>query len=62
MASGTGMMPGPVEPIEIFSQLGENSSVIIPFRNPTDQEVTVDVVMKERLLSRSGESVKIARS
>lgn len=53
-ASGTGMMPGPVDPINIYSQLGGNSSVIIPFRNPTDRQVIVDVIMKERLLSRSG--------
>lgn len=48
-------MPGPVDPINIYSQLGGNSSVIIPFKNPTDRQVIVDVVMKERLLSRSGE-------
>lgn len=48
------MMPGPVDPIDIYSQLGGNSSVIIPFQNPTDRKVMVDVVMKERLLSRSG--------
>lgn len=54
LAAGTGMMPGPVDPINIYSQLGGNSSVIIPFKNPTDRQVIVDVVMKERLLSRSG--------
>ena len=48
------MMPGPVDPINIYSQLGGNSSVIIPFKNPTDRQVIVDVVMKERLFSRSG--------
>ena len=48
------MVPGPVDPINVYSQLGGNSSVIIPFRNPTDRQVTVDVIMKERLLSRSG--------
>lgn len=56
LAAGTGMMPGPVDPINIYSQLGSNSSVIIPFKNPTDRQVIVDVVMKERLLSRSGKS------
>jgi len=50
------MMPGPVDPINIYSHLGGNSSVIIPFKNPTDRQVIVDVVMKERLLSRSGKS------
>ncbi|PFX34680.1 Calponin-likey domain-containing protein 2 [Stylophora pistillata] len=54
LASGTGMMPGPVDPINIYSQLGGNSSVIIPFKNPTERQVIVDVIMKERLLSRSG--------
>ena len=48
------MMPGAVDPINIYSQLGGNSSVIIPFKNPTDRQVIVDVIMKERLLSRSG--------
>ena len=56
LAAGTGMMPGPVDPINIYSQLGSNSSVIIPFKNPTERQVMVDVVMKERLLSRSGKS------
>ena len=51
------MMPGPVDPINIYSQLGGNSSVIIPFRNPTDRQVIVDVIMKERLLSRSGKFI-----
>lgn len=53
-ASGTGMMPGAADPINLYSQLGGNSSVIIPFKNPTDRQVTVDVIMKERLLSRTG--------
>jgi len=54
-AHGTGMMPGPMDPINIYSELGGNSSVIIPFRNPTERQVVIDVIMKERLLSRSGE-------
>ena len=54
LASGTGMMPGPVDPVNIYSQLGGNSSVIIPFENPTERQVIVDVVMKEQLPSRSG--------
>ena len=41
--------------INIYSGLGGNSSVIIPFRNPTERQVVIDVIMKERLLSRSGE-------
>lgn len=45
-----------MDPIDIYSQLGGNSSVIIPFKNPTDRQVIVDVIMKERLLSRSGKS------
>ena len=49
------MMPGPMDPINIYSELGGNSSVIIPFRNPTERQVVVDIIMKERLLSRSGE-------
>lgn len=48
------MMPGPVDPVNIYSQLGGNSSVIIPFENPTERQVIVDVVMKEQLPSRSG--------
>ena len=44
-----------MDPINIYSELGGNSSVIIPFRNPTERQVVVDVIMKERLLSRSGE-------
>ena len=55
LASGTGIMPGPAESINIYSELGGNSSVILPFRNPTDHEVVVDVILKERTMSRSGE-------
>ncbi|XP_048577373.1 cilia- and flagella-associated protein 47-like isoform X2 [Nematostella vectensis] len=54
LASGTGLMPGANEPINIYSELGGNSSHIIPFRNPTDQDVIVDVMLKERTLSRTG--------
>ena len=46
----------PIDPIDIYSELGGNSSVKIPFTNPTEREVVVDVIVKERLLSRSGES------
>ena len=56
------MVPGPVDPINVYSQLGGNSSLIIPFRNPTDRQVTVDVIMKERLLSRSGKCLLLCVS
>ena len=46
----------PIDPIDIYSELGGNSSVIIPFTNPTERQVVVDVIVKERLLWRSGES------
>lgn len=62
LASGTGMMPGPVDPVNIYSQLGGNSSVIIPFENPTERQVIVDVVMKEQLPSRSGSLFTSLRS
>lgn len=56
LASGTGLMPGPAGPIDICSELGGNKSVILPFRNPTDRDVVVDVMLKERTLSRSGKA------
>ena len=45
---------GPAESINSYSELDGNSSVILPFRNPTDHEVAVDVILKERTMSRSG--------
>ena len=54
LASGTGLTPQPADPINVYSELGENSSIIIPFRNPTEDEVIIDVIMKERSASRMG--------
>ncbi len=50
MASGTGLNPKPAKPICVHGKLSENSSVIVPFRNPTEHTVVVDVSLKEKSL------------
>ena len=43
MASGTGLLPQPQDPVSITSAAKANSTLIIPYRNPMDVPVTVDV-------------------
>ncbi|XP_067945629.1 cilia- and flagella-associated protein 47-like isoform X2 [Watersipora subatra] len=44
-ASGKGTLPQPQEPVSLSSPAGANSTVIIPFRNPLDTTISVDVVL-----------------
>ena len=41
--SGKGNLPEPQEPVSLSSPAGANTTVIIPFRNPLDTAVSVDV-------------------
>ncbi|XP_070567350.1 cilia- and flagella-associated protein 47-like [Ptychodera flava] len=47
MSSGNGLTPRPVDPVSISASLGANTSLIIPFRNPMDQTVLVDVILSD---------------
>ncbi|XP_072178621.1 cilia- and flagella-associated protein 47-like [Diadema setosum] len=47
VASGTGLTPTPLDPVSISATLGSNTSLIIPFRNPTAENVLVDVVLTD---------------
>ncbi|XP_058874974.1 cilia- and flagella-associated protein 47-like, partial [Acipenser ruthenus] len=43
--SGVGLIPLPMEPLSISTCVGTHSSIIVPFRNPTDDNVLVDVLL-----------------
>ena len=45
MASGTGLTPTPLDPVSVSAILGSNTSLIIPFRNPLNEAVLIDVVL-----------------
>lgn len=46
VASGTGLLPQPQEPVSVYTEAGSNTTMIIPFRNPMDHAVLVDVSLK----------------
>ncbi|XP_028902353.1 cilia- and flagella-associated protein 47 isoform X2 [Ornithorhynchus anatinus] len=46
--SGVGLIPQPMEPASISSRVGHHSSVIISFRNPTLENVLVDVLLTDQ--------------
>ncbi|XP_066477404.1 cilia- and flagella-associated protein 47 [Tiliqua scincoides] len=46
--SGVGLIPQPQEPVSVSSRLGYHSSIIISFKNPTFEEVLVDVILTDR--------------
>ncbi|XP_044297815.1 cilia- and flagella-associated protein 47 isoform X4 [Varanus komodoensis] len=43
--SGIGLIPQPMEPASVSSCLGHHSSIIINFKNPTYEDVLVDVIL-----------------
>ena len=45
MASGTGLTPKALDPVSVSATMGSNTSLIIPFRNPLNETVLVDVVL-----------------
>ncbi|XP_022089961.1 cilia- and flagella-associated protein 47-like isoform X2 [Acanthaster planci] len=55
MASGTGLTPTPLDPVSVSAILGSNTSLIIPFRNPLNESVLIDVVLTDNtdLLDRA---------
>ena len=45
IASGRGLAPLPMEPLSVSASVGSNTSLILPFRNPTDVPVLADITM-----------------
>ncbi|XP_013416633.1 cilia- and flagella-associated protein 47 isoform X1 [Lingula anatina] len=48
IASGTGLLPQPQDPVCVYTPAGSNSTLIIPFRNPLDHAVMVDVTLTDK--------------
>ncbi|XP_043927775.1 cilia- and flagella-associated protein 47 [Protopterus annectens] len=57
--SGFGLIPQPMEPVSISTCIGSHCSVIVPFRNPTDKNVLVDILLtdQEQTMHRLSASV-----
>ncbi|KAM8977297.1 LOW QUALITY PROTEIN: cilia- and flagella-associated protein 47 [Pelodytes ibericus] len=57
--SGIGLVPQPMESTSISSCVGIISSVTIPFKNPTDEHVLIDVILtdQEQTMHRLSASV-----
>ncbi|XP_035825915.1 cilia- and flagella-associated protein 47 [Aplysia californica] len=47
VASGTGLLPRPQAPVSVYTSAGSNTTLIIPFRNPTDSAVLADIVLTD---------------
>ncbi|XP_042368969.1 cilia- and flagella-associated protein 47-like isoform X1 [Plectropomus leopardus] len=47
LLSGRGLIPDSEEPLSISSLVGSNSSVIIPFTNPTELEVVLNITLTD---------------
>lgn len=45
--TGSGTLPQPQDPVSVTSVAGSNTTLIIPFRNPLDIAVMVDVYLKD---------------
>lgn len=46
IASGTGLLPQTQDPVSVFTVAGSNTTLIIPFRNPMDQTVICEVLLR----------------
>ena len=59
LASGRGLAPLPMEPLSVSASVGSNTSLILPFRNPTDATVLADITMvdNERTMNEISSSV-----
>jgi len=47
LVSGRGLAPSPMEPLSVSAASGSSTSLILPFRNPTDVPVLVDVTITD---------------
>ncbi|CAM4444816.1 unnamed protein product [Lepidochelys kempii] len=45
--SGVGLIPQPMEPASISTCIGRHSSIIISFKNPTTEDILVDVLLAD---------------
>ncbi|XP_053397416.1 cilia- and flagella-associated protein 47-like isoform X4 [Mercenaria mercenaria] len=48
VASGTGLLPQTQDPVSVFTVAGSNTTLIIPFRNPMDQAVLCEVMLRDK--------------
>ncbi|KAM4702008.1 cilia- and flagella-associated protein 47 [Discoglossus pictus] len=57
--SGEGLIPQPMEPASITAIVSSVSSIVIPFKNPTEENVLVDVILtdQEQTMHRLSASV-----
>ncbi|KAG6937387.1 cilia and flagella associated protein 47, partial [Chelydra serpentina] len=46
--SGVGLIPQPMEPASISTCIGYHSSIIISFKNPTTEDILVDVLLTDQ--------------
>ncbi|KAG5833367.1 hypothetical protein ANANG_G00275190 [Anguilla anguilla] len=53
LLSGTGVAPGSMEPLSVASRVGSHSSLILPFRNPMEDEVVLHVFLTDEEQSLS---------
>ncbi|KAM9320035.1 LOW QUALITY PROTEIN: cilia- and flagella-associated protein 47 [Gastrophryne carolinensis] len=57
--SGAGLIPQPMEPASISASVGSLGSIVISFKNPTNEHVLVDVILtdQEKTMHRLSASV-----
>ncbi|XP_064167628.1 cilia- and flagella-associated protein 47-like [Anguilla rostrata] len=53
LLSGTGVAPGSMESLSVASRVGSHSSLILPFRNPMEDEVVLHVFLTDEEQSLS---------
>ncbi|KAK5875138.1 hypothetical protein CesoFtcFv8_027655 [Champsocephalus esox] len=46
--SGRGLIPDSEEPLSISSLIGSNASITIPFKNPTELQIVVDISLTDK--------------
>ena len=46
IASGTGLLPQTQDPVSVYTVAGSNTTLIIPFRNPMDNAVICEVLLR----------------
>jgi len=51
--TGTGTLPQPQDTVSMNAPAGANTTVIIPFRNPLDNTVSVDVQLTGMVMAYS---------
>ncbi|KAL8606797.1 hypothetical protein ACOMHN_049626 [Nucella lapillus] len=47
VASGTGLLPQPQDPVSVHTSTGTNTTLIIPFRNPMDVPILATILLKD---------------